>query len=265
MSDTARLLRHAADLHEAARTRLPIPALTERDPDLTLTEAYAIQQALVSRWMAAGARLVGHKVGLTSTAIQEQLGVTEPDAGVLLDTMIHPDGAVLDVGRLIAPRLEAELALILGADLAGPVGEEEVLAAVASVAVALEVIDSRIADWRIRIVDTVADNASSAEVVLGDPVPLAEARDLAQVGITTWRNGSPVASGAGAAVLGHPARALVWLARQLSQRGENLCAGDVVLPGAVHAALPVAGGDTVTATAGALGSVTVRFSGKAQS
>lgn len=264
MSGTARLLRHAAALHEAARTRAPIPPLTERDPGLTLTDAYAIQQALVGRWTAAGARPVGRKMGLTSAAIQEQLGVTEPDAGVLLDTMVHANGAVLDADWFIAPRVEAELALILGADLAGPVGEDEALAAVSSAAVALEIIDSRIADWRIRIVDTVADNASSAAAVLGSPVPLAEAGGLAEMHVSTSRNGSPAASGTGAAVLGHPVRALAWLAEMLSRRGESLRAGDVVLPGAVHAALPVVAGDVVTATAGALGSVTVRFTGGSQ-
>lgn len=258
MIDDVMVQRLADELATAAEEARPVEPLTSRAPDLDLAGAYAVQRALVRRWTDAGDRVVGHKVGLTSAAMQQQLGVDQPDSGVLLDRMVFTDGAVLDAHRLIAPRVEAEIALVLGADVPAGAGREEVAAAIASVAVAVEIIDSRIADWRIAVEDTVADNASSAFVVAGWPVPVEEVGDLRTVGLVLRRNGEVAATGAGAAVLGDPVLALTWLAERLAEQGDHLRAGQVVLPGAVHASVPLAGGDVVTATSSGLGSVSLR-------
>jgi len=255
----------AAALEAADRDRAPIAPLSAAHPDLTMEDAYAVQRALRARRLQQGARIVGHKVGLTSQAMQEMLGVDQPDFGYLTDAMVLPDGAHVGARALIAPRVEAEIAFRLGAPLRGPgLDVPAVLAATEAVAPALEVIDSRIADWRIGIVDTVADNASSARVVLGAFVALEGVGDLAAVEATTRVEDADGAvaesTGTGAAVLGHPAHAVAWLAEALDRLGgEGLEAGQVVLPGATARALPVAAGASVTATFGALGEVRARF------
>jgi 2-keto-4-pentenoate hydratase len=247
----------AGELAEAGERVRPVAPLTGRVPGLDLPGAYAVQDALVARWTAAGHRIVGHKVGLTSAAMQAQLGVGQPDSGVLLDRMVLADGAVIDTGRLIAPRVEAEIAFVLGAPVPATATREQAAAAISGVAVALEVIDSRILDWRIGVCDTVADNASSAYAVLGWPVRTTDAGDLRTLGLTLHRQGQLVATGAGAAVLGDPVLALIWLARRLAEHGRQLQGGHIVLPGAVHASLPITAGDVITATGAALGTVTL--------
>jgi 2-keto-4-pentenoate hydratase len=247
----------ADELAQAGEQVRPVAPLTGRVPGLDLPGAYAVQDALVARWAAAGHRVVGHKVGLTSAAMQAQLGVDQPDSGVLLDRMVLADGAVIDTGRLIAPRVEAEIAFVLDAPVLPTATPDQAAAAIASVAIALEVIDSRILDWRIGVCDTVADNASSAYAVLGWPVPATDAGDLRTLGLTLHRQGQLVATGAGAAVLGDPVLALIWLARRLADRGRQLQAGHIVLPGAVHASLPITAGDVITATGAGLGTVTL--------
>ncbi|MGY1683228.1 2-keto-4-pentenoate hydratase [Geodermatophilus sp. SYSU D01176] len=259
MIDSVLVHELADELADAAEHARPVSPLTARYPDLDLTDAYAVQRALVRRWTAAGDRVVGHKVGLTSAAMQEQPGVDQPDSGVLLDRMVHTDGAVLDASRLLAPRVEAEIAFVLGADVPAGATRDEVAAAITSVAVAVEVIDSRIADWRIAVQDTVADNASSACAVVGRPVPIEDVGDLRTAGLVLRCNGEVAATGAGAAVLGDPVLALTWLAGRLAEQGEQMRAGQVVLPGAVHAAVPLAAGDVVTATGSGLGSVSLRM------
>ncbi|MGY1883936.1 2-keto-4-pentenoate hydratase [Blastococcus sp. SYSU DS0753] len=250
--------RLADELADAAERGRPVEPLTARVPGLDLAGAYAVQLALVRRWTDSGRRVLGHKVGLTSAAMQRQLGVEEPDSGVLMEGMVLSDGAVLDAGRLIAPRVEAEVALVLGEDLPAGATRAQAASAITSVAVALEVIDSRIADWRITIQDTVADNASSAYAAVGWPVPVVDVGDLCTLGLVLRCNGEIVASGAGAAVLGDPVLALTWLAGRLAEQGDRLRAGQLVLPGAVHASVPLAPGDVVTATGSGLGAITVR-------
>jgi 2-oxopent-4-enoate hydratase len=246
----------ASALAEAARLRRPIAPLTRQDGGLTAEDAYAIQRAGAQLRTAAGARIVGHKVGLTSEAMQRMLGVDQPDYGVLLDDMIVQAEDGLDSQALIAPRVEAEIAFVLGRRLAGPdVTAATVLDATEAVRPALEVIDSRIADWQIAFEDTVADNASSALVVLGAPVALGET-DLAAEG-ATLRVGDQESAGRGEAVLGHPAEAIAWLVRTLSRYGESLEAGEVVLPGAMAAALPIAQGDRIDATWTTIGKLEV--------
>lgn len=247
---------YAQELFGAGRIVRPIPPLTGRDGALTIDDAYAIQSHLIALREADGARRVGRKIGLTSHAMQDMLGVDQPDYGVLLDDMVVEAGGVIDTSMLIAPRAEAEIAFILDAAVAGPdVTAEEVLAVTRAVCPALEIIDSRIVDWRIAIQDTIADNASSALYVLGDEMPV-DAVDLACETMVLTVGGEHV-EGRGDAVLGHPAEPIAWLARTLAPRGESLVAGDVVLPGALARALPFVSGDAIRAEFATLGTVEV--------
>ena len=206
--------------------------------------------------------VVGRKVGLTSRRTQQLFGVHEPTWGVLLADMLVDDGAELPMDRLIAPRVEAEIAFVMGADLTGPgVDVDDALAAIAGARPAIEVVDSRITDWRVRLADTVADNASSARVVLGGELTPLDGLDLRLLGVLFSRNGTPIDSGAGAAALGHPARCVAWLANTLAGFGTGLRRGDLVLPGALHRMFPVRPGDVYQAWFAHLGKVTVRFGG----
>lgn len=252
--------RHAAALWDAAATRQPIEPLTASDPTFDVAAAYAVQAQLTERRVAEGGIVRGRKVGLTSAAMQRQLGVDEPDYGVLFDDMLVEDGDAIDLGRLLQPRVEGEIAFLLGEDLQGPgVSAGDALRASAGVCASIEVIDSRIADWRIALPDTIADNASSGLVVTaGKLVPLA-GLDLRLVGMALYRNGELVETGAGAAVLGNPARCVAWLANKLATFGERLQAGDLVLAGALHRAVEVTPGDVFRAEFSGLGAVTTSF------
>lgn len=250
----------ADELLEARRTGVPVAQPSSRH-DLDLDGAYGVQQLQQAAWEARGRAVGGHKIGLTAPAIQAQLGVGSPDFGVLLADEIDPSGAVVDLGALIAPRAEPEIAFTLATDLAGPgVDAERALTAVATVHPALEVIDSRVADWRITLVDTVADNASGARAVVGAGVPV-DGLDLAAVVCTSTLNGVTVATGTSDAVLGSPLNALAWLANTLGERGTGLRAGEVVLSGSITAAFDVADGDEVAAVLDGIGTVTARFTG----
>lgn len=231
-------------------------AISDENPTFGIRDAYRIQLAGRRIREEAGERIVGRKVGLTSRAMQEQLGVDQPDHGYLTASMVFEGGSEIEAVDLIEPKVEAEIGMRLGADLSGAeVGLEEAIAAIEEIAPALEVIDSRIADWKIKIVDTIADNASSAGAVFGDWVKFDEI-DLTAVEMT-MRAGTESVAGAGAAVLGHPAEALRWLAVTLADYGEGLRAGQIILPGAMAKALPITAGDTVEATFTDLGSVSV--------
>jgi 2-keto-4-pentenoate hydratase len=251
-------------LAAAASERRPIEPLSAMYPGLTVEDAYTIQAVGIERRLAAGCLVRGRKAGLTSAAMQAQLGVDEPDFGTLLDDMLVEDGDEIAVGRLIQPRAEAEIGFVLEHDLTGPgVTTSDVLRAVAGVVACIEVIDSRIADWKIGLVDTVADNASSAlAVTSGRLVPIG-GLDLRLVGMAFYRNGELVETGAGAAVLGNPARCVAWLANKLAQFGEGLCAGELVLAGALHKSVAVEPGDSFRGELNGLGSVTTRFSNAA--
>lgn len=240
----------------------PIDPPTVTYPGLDLDDAYAVQQAQVSQWTADGRVVMGHKVGLTSAAMQRQLGVDQPDYGVLFADTCYDDGGVADVGRFLQPRIEPEIGFVLDQDLTGPgVTVAAAVRAVGFVLPAMEIIDSRVRDWKIGIVDTVADNASGGGLVLGSrPTPV-DAVDLRLVGATLTADGALVGTGAGGAVLGSPLVALVWLANALGARGVSLRAGDVVLPGSVMSAHPVLVGQTWTAQFATLGSVTISFTG----
>lgn len=254
----------AESLVDAYATKRPLDPLSATYPDLTLEDAYAIQLLQVDHWVASGRRIVGHKVGLTSRAMQKMLGVDQPDYGHLTDDMVHLEHLPIDSDRFLQPRVEPEVAFVLKHALTGPgVTVAEAIAAVDFVLPALEIIDSRIRDWRIGLLDTIADNASSAGIVLGStPVDLRDV-DLRLSGCILHRNGEVVATGAGGAVLGSPLTALVWLANTVGPLGITLLPGHIVLPGAQTAAVPVAPGDVVRAAFGGIGSVTARFTGEA--
>lgn len=245
-------------LWSAQVDRAPCAPLTD-DLEIGPALAYAIQQHNIERRIAAGARRVGWKVGLTSDAIQSWLNVDEPDFGSLLDDMAVDDGGLADTARLLQPRAEGEVAFVLDRDLRGQVTSAEVLAATAFLLPAVEIIDSRVADWKIKWGDTVADNASSGMFVLGStPVPVDEV-DLRLCGMSLRKNGSIVSTGAGAACLGHPVNAVVWLARILGEMGQKLCAGDVVLSGALGPVTPVQSGDWLELDIDGLGTTSCRF------
>jgi 2-oxopent-4-enoate hydratase len=249
-------------LWRAEIDRRPIEPLSGVHPGLTVEDAYAIQTANIERRVAAGRVIRGRKVGLTSRAMQQLIGVDEPDFGVLVDDMFVEDGAEIDLRMLLQPRVEAEIAFVLARDLAGPgVTTTDVLTASAGVLPAIEIADSRIAEWRIQLVDTVADNASSARLAIGGRLTPVTAVDLRLIGMMFYRNGVPIDSGAGAATLGNPAHCLAWLANKLGELGSGLRAGDIVLPGAMHRMVPVRPRDVFRAEFAHLGDVTARFSG----
>lgn len=247
-------------LREAERGVAPIDPLSELMPGLDVADAYAVQRDNVDRRLAAGATVVGHKVGLTGAAMQRLLGVDEPDFGHLMDDMVHLDGGAVPAARYCAPRVEPEICFRLAEPLRGPgVTVEAVLAATEAVAPALEIVDSRIRDWKITLVDTVADNASAAGVVCGAWTPLAEAPDLAAVLADLVVDGERVASGSGGEVLGHPAAAVAWLANTIAEFDTALEPGHLVLPGSMTGAPFVSAGRRIEARFSGLGPVSVTF------
>ncbi len=246
-------------LYEARRDRVAIEPLSSRH-DLDVQDAYRIQRALVARILDDGGHVIGWKLGLTSAPMQELLGVDEPDYGPVLSSMAHDSGVVLSLDDFIQPKVEAEIALVLGEDLQGPdVTALDAQRAVAGACAAIEVVDSRIADWRITLVDTVADLASSAATVRGTRVVPLVGFDPRLVGMVIRRNGALVATGAGAAALGDPVAAVAWLANTLAGFGEVLEAGHLVMTGSLHAAFDVGPGDRIEATFDRLGRVDCSF------
>lgn len=256
----------AQELVEAYSTHEAVDPLVGRFPGITLEDSYEIQLLQIADRLAAGRRIVGHKVGLTSAAMQRQLGVDQPDYGHITDDMVFLEHEAIPLGTYLQPRVEPEIAFVLKSPLTGPgVTVPQALAAIDFVLPALEIIDSRIRDWKIGILDTIADNASSGGIVLGStPVDVADV-DLRLSGCVLYRNGEIVGTGAGGAVLGSPISSLVWLANTVGPLGITLEAGHIVLPGSQTAAIPVAPGDAFTAHFAGLGSVTTRFSTAATS
>jgi 2-keto-4-pentenoate hydratase len=247
-------------LHAAAANRAPIAPLTESYDGLTLEDAYAIQQVNLARQLDDGRNLVGHKIGLTSAPMQRLLGVDEPDFGYILDDMVLADGETVPAGRFCAPRVEPEVAFLLRRPLRGPgVTVDDVRAATEAVAVALEIVDSRIADWKLTLLDTVADNASSGAVVLGDWVPYSDDLDLAGARASLSLNGSEIDSGIGAAVMGHPAVAVAWLANALAAFETEILPGQLVMSGSFTSAAFVGSGHRASAAISGLGAVSVNF------
>ncbi|WP_026679051.1 2-keto-4-pentenoate hydratase [Fictibacillus gelatini] len=250
----------AEELLKAELSKQPIDPLTTRYRELTADDAYRIQLEAVKRRLKDGRKVIGKKVGLTSKAMQKMLNVDEPDYGHLFDDMKVKSGETVQMNSMIMPKVEAEIGFILGADLFKPnVTFIDVMMATEFLVPTLEIIDSRISDWNIKLEDTVADNGSSAKVVIGEQRREMAALDLRSTSMVLLKNGDVAATGAGAAALGHPAHAVAWLANKLYEYDIPLKAGELILPGALSGAIEVAAGDTITAQFGSLGSVSVSF------
>lgn len=250
----------AAARLRAAYTDGPIDALRDALAPTDVDGAYTVQTLNTRFWESQGRRIIGRKAGLTAKAVQRQLGVDQPDFGVLFDDMQVRDGGVLDPVRVLQPKAEAEIAFVLGRDLPGLyTNAEMVVDAITSVHAAIEIVDSRIADWKITFADTVADNGSSAFFVLSEEGRPLSGLDLWSCGMVMEINGEVVSLGAGAAVLGHPLNALAWLASTLASRGEPLTAGQIVLAGALGPMVALKPGDHVRAVIGGLGEASFHY------
>jgi 2-keto-4-pentenoate hydratase len=259
LTDTQR--QAAADLLWAAeRDRAPIEPLTATFPGIDAVDAYEVQLRNIRRQRAGGAGVYGHKVGLSSPVMQQMMGVDEPDYGHLLDTMVLTEDVAVPTGRYCYPRIEVEIAYVLGDTLPGEgCTEADVLAATEYLAPSFELIDSRIADWRIGLADTIADNASSAGVVLGAARVRPADLDPADIEAVLFADGTEVARGNTSAVLGNPTTAVAWLARTVAGFGVQLEAGHVILPGSCTRAFDVRAGSTFRAEFAGLGDVTLTF------
>ncbi|MGI9164610.1 MAG: 2-keto-4-pentenoate hydratase [Mycobacterium sp.] len=259
LSDVTRA-QLAADLAEAERTRVPMGPLTAAHPDIDVVDAYEVQLINIRQRLAEGARVVGHKVGLSSAAMQQMMGVDEPDYGHLLADMEVFQDVEVDTSRYLYPRVEVEVGFVLADDLPGAgCTEDDVLAATAAFAPSIELIDTRITDWKIKLCDTIADNASSAGFVLGTQRVSPKDIDITAIDAVLTRNGEVVAEGRSDAVLGNPVTAVAWLARKVDSFGVRLRAGDIVLPGSCTRAIDVRPGDEFLAEFAGLGSVRLSF------
>jgi 2-oxo-hept-3-ene-1,7-dioate hydratase len=266
MLDDPLRLQLAHDLHAAQRSRQQLPHFSKLHPQMTLADSYAIQREWMKLELAEGRRVIGHKIGLTSRAMQIASQITEPDYGTLLDSMLLKDGGEVEAARFIVPRLEVEFAFILAKPLQGPrVTLFDVLNATDYVVPALELIDARIEQFDRdtkaprKVLDTVADNAANAGIVLGGRPMKPDAVDWRWAGALLFKNGVIEESGLGAAVLNHPGNGVAWLANKLAPFGEGLAAGEIVLGGSFTRPVACAAGDTFHADYGPLGSISLHF------
>lgn len=249
------------ELYQAMVERKAIRPLTERYPNITVDDAYQVSLRMLEQRLAAGEKVIGKKIGLTSQAVQTMLGVNQPDFGYLTDKMAFSQGEEMPISQLLMqPRAEGEIAFILKKDLLGPgITNADVLAATDCLIPCFEVVDSRIEKWQIKIEDTIADNASCGLFVLGDKAVSPSQVDLATCGMVVEKNGSIISTGAGAAALGSPVNCIVWLANTLGHLGIPLKAGEVILSGSLVPLEPVQAGDFMSLSIGGIGSASVRF------
>ena len=248
------------ELYGAWRDARQISPVTEREPGITIDEAYRVQLRTIERRLGDGEHVVGKKIGITAKAVMQMLGVDQPDFGHLLSGMTYNEGEPLDSSRFCQPRGEGEIAFILGKDLTGPgIKGPDVLAATECLMPAFEIVDSRVTDWKIKIQDTVADNASAAAFVLGDTAVSARGVDLANCGMVLEKNGEIIGTGAGAASLGNPVNAVAWLANTLGELGIGLKAGEVILSGSLSIMFPIQAGDVLRMSLNGIGNVSCRF------
>lgn len=260
MMDTTRIRHFGDELYAALVERKPIAPLTDRESAITIDDAYRIQLRMIERRLDAGETIVGKKIGVTSKVVMDMLGVDQPDFGQLTSGMVVAEGEPIRCETMIAPKAEAEVAFILERDLAGPgVTAADVLRATAFVLPCFEIVDSRIKEWKIRIQDTVADNASCGVFTLGGSAKNPRRIDLALAGMVLEKNGEVVSTSAGAAVQGSPVNAVAWLANTLGRLGIALKAGEVILSGSQSPLLPVKPGDSLACSVGGLGGAAVRF------
>lgn len=261
--DQETITRYGDELYEAFVARKTLTPFTERDVSITLEDAYRIQSRFIERRLAAGETIVGKKIGVTSKPVQDFLGVFQPDFGQLTSGMVYQEGEVIDLNPLIQPKAEAELAFVLKHDLQGPgITAMDVIRATDYVAPCFEIVDSRITDWKIRIQDTVADNASCGVYMLGSTKGDPRKLDLTLAGMVLEKNGELIGTSAGAAVQGSPANAVAWLANTLGELGIPFKAGEVILSGSQSVLIPLQDGDELVCTVGGLGSCRVKFSGR---
>ncbi len=254
----AAIAQFGDELFQSWQSRVPIEPLTEREAGLTVEEAYRIQEHLIRRRLSLGDRIVGKKIGLTSRVVQRSLGVNEPDFGQLLAGMVATDS--IAAATLMQPRAEGEVAFLLEHDLKGPgISNADVIRATHSVLPCFEIVDSRVRDWRIRLQDTIADNASGGMFVLGDRAVGLQGLDLSTCGMVLEKNGVIAGTGAGAAALGSPVACVAWLANALGRYGISLRAGEIILSGSLGPLLPVAAGDSLHLSIGGIGSASIRF------
>ena len=266
MLDTALHAALARELHQSEKSREQVGHFSKRHPSMTIEDSYAIQREWMKIKLAEGRRVIGHKIGLTSRAMQLASQITEPDFGMLLDDMLLRDGSEIEAARFIVPRFEVEFAFILAKPLQGPgVTLFDVLNATDYVVPALELIDARIEQFDSetkaprKVLDTIADNAANGAIVLGGRPSRVDAVDWRWAGALLYKNGVIEESGLGAAVLNHPGNGVVWLANKLAAHGEGLAAGEIVLGGSFTRPVPCAAGDVFHADYGPLGSISVKF------
>ena len=249
----------AKALYAARRDRQPIEPFTDTDPDLGMADGYAIARQLTSMLVSDGDSVIGYKVGLTSKPMQQMIGVDSPDHGPVLGSTVYNDGAAVSLSHFIQPKIEAEIAFMLGASLRGPgVTVMAARQAISGMVAAMEIVDSRFADWRIRLADTVADLASNGAVALSSRVVPLDGLDPRLVGMVMTNRGELVDTAAGAAALGDPVGVVAWLANTLGEMGADLEAGQLIMTGALHAAVTMRAGDVFMAEFDRLGPVTVR-------
>ena len=258
--DKTRIEHYGDELYNALITRTPVAPLTDREPGITLDDAYRIQLRMIQRRVDAGETIIGKKIGVTSKVVMDMLKVNQPDFGQMTSGMVFNEGEAIRVDSMIAPRAEAEVAFILKHDLEGPgVTAADVLRATECVLPCFEIVDSRIQDWKIRIQDTVADNASCGVLTLGGVRRSPRDLDLALAGMVLEKNGELISTSTGAAVQGSPVNAVAWLANTLGRLGIGLKAGEVILSGSQSPLVPVKAGDSLVCAVGGLGSTSVRF------
>ena len=260
MMDKSKIEKYGDELYEALVNRKAVAPLTDREADITIEDAYQIQQRMIQRRLDTGETIIGKKIGVTSKVVMDMLKVDQPDFGMMTSGMVFNEGEAIDTSTMIAPRAEAEVAFVLKSDLMGPgVTAADVLRATDCVLPCFEIVDSRIQDWKIKIQDTVADNASCGVLVLGGRRKSPRDIDLALAGMVLEKNGELISTSTGAAVQGSPVNAVAWLANTLGALGFGLKAGEVILSGSQSPLVPVKAGDSLVCSVGGLGSTSVRF------
>jgi 2-oxopent-4-enoate/cis-2-oxohex-4-enoate hydratase len=258
--DKNKIQQYGDELYQALINRVAVDPLTDREPAITIEDAYQIQLRMIQRRLDAGETIVGKKIGVTSKVVMNMLKVNQPDFGQMTSGMVFNEGEAIRVDTMIAPKAEAEVAFVLKNDLMGPgVNAADVLRATDYVTPCFEIVDSRIRDWKIKIQDTVADNASCGVLPLGGVRKRPRHLDLALAGMVVDMNGEIVSTATGAAVQGSPVNAVVWLANTLGRLGIGLKAGEIILSGSQSPLIPVKAGDNLNCSVGGLGSTSVRF------
>ena len=258
--DSTKIQQYGDELYQALINRQAVDPLTDREPSITIEDAYQIQLRMIQRRLDAGEKIVGKKIGVTSKIVMDMLKVNQPDFGQMTSGMVFNEGEAIRVDTMIAPKAEAEVAFVLKRDLMGPgVTAADVLRATDCVMPCFEIVDSRIKDWKIKIQDTVADNASCGVLTLGGVRKSPRQLDLALAGMVLEKNGEVISTSTGASVQGSPVNAVAWLANTLGRLGIGLKAGDIILSGSQSPLVPVVAGDSLYCSVGGLGSTSVRF------